>query len=876
MKKENKRCQWQRFRSVFTIGLILLTFFYSSLNGSSEPLSSNENTVRQVNKPQGFVAPGEGISTQTTGSTVIRTKVATNAPEAENLLSVDTQIVVRLAEGMSPDVVAGKIKAQVIRRGPLNYATLLLTGTMNKEQALERLRLEQGVLGAEENQRRHTSSMVISESGQYTKQWSMNVTGVPEAWATGATGQGITIAIVDTGVDLKHPDLQNNIVPGYNALTNSTTLGKNQDNNGHGTHVAGIAAAELNGIGIVGVAYKANIMPIKAMDKDGEGYDDAIAAGIVWAADHGAQIINLSLGSGREADVLTEAVAYAAGQGVLLIAAAGNYDPETGTNPGIDYPAADPNVLAITATDQKDQIADFSATGPEVALAAPGSGIISTWLNSTYAIAEGTSMSAPFVAGVAALIWSQHPDWSKQQVVQALETGVRDLGDKGRDQDYGYGLVDVALAVGITMPLKELPAPAKVDPRGATVTGGDGQTLATLTIPAKAITDLTDVTIRATNLPGPLPTGVSPLSTPLDIEWEGAALQKMLSFQVNDARISATALVGLYRWNGTRWLVAGGKSTIGQISLGTFIPGVYLAGTLLPQQTERIAGLDAVETAIQVAERAYPTGADTLILARNDNFPDALAGVPLAYKMQAPILLTPSSGLTPSLRNEITKLAPKTIYLLGGKVAIRPEIEVELQTNYVVKRLAGDTCFGTAEAIAEELGTSGKAVITNGNSFSDALVIASLAAQEGEPILLTDPIDLPKKTSEALKSLSITQTLIIGGVAVINEAITAQLPNPVRLSGWTSYDTEVAVLELYPPTGSTLYLATGENYPDALTGSALAAQSGSSIVLVPVSEPLPNNLVALLKAHKGKGLAVLGGSVALPAKVVANIRTLLE
>ena len=485
-------------------------------------------------------------------------------------------------------------------------------------------------------------------------------------------------------------------------------------------------------------------------------------------------------------------------------------------------------------------------------------------------------MAAPFVAGEAALIWSQHLAWSKLQVIQALETGVLDLGDKGRDPNYGYGLVDVALAVGFTMPLEKLSAPAKVDSRGATVTGGDNQTLASLTIPAKAITGLAGVTLRTTNLPGPLPTGVVPLSTPLEVEWEGTSLQKILSLQVNDQRISGTNPVGLYRWSGTRWIVAGGKSAIGQISLGTFMPGVYAAGTLFPQQTERIAGVDAVETAIQVAERAYPTGAETVILVRNDNFPDALAGVPLAYKLQAPILLTPSSGLTPAIRNELIKLAPKTVYLLGGKVAIGSGIQAELQTNYLVKRLAGDTCFGTAKAIAEELGTSGKAVIADGYSFSDALVIASWAAQQGEPILLTDPIDLPEETSKALKSLSITQTLIIGGRAVVSEAISARLPNPVRLSGWTSYDTEAAVLALYPPTGSSLYLATGENYPDALTGSALAAQSGSSVVLVPVSDPLPNNLVSLLKAQKGKGLVVLGGSVALPAKVVAKIRILLE
>ena len=805
-------------------------------------------------------------------------------PAADNLITAagpdqaqpPNQAVVRLAAGTDPGQVAAAVGGQIIRRGPLDYVTLALPAGEQEETALAQLRRLPGVLSAAENHRRRLQSVAVTDD-HYQEQWGLTKAGVPEAWNLGAAGQGITIAVVDTGVNINHPDLKNNIVAGYNAINQTGGLSAANDNNGHGTHVAGIAAAALNGSGIVGVAYQAKIMPVKAMDRDGEGYDDVIADGIVWAADHGARIINLSLGSGDRSQVLADAVSYAAGRGAIIVAASGNYDPAAQTDPGVTYPAADPQVLAVTATDSNDQVADFSATGPQVALAAPGVDIVSDWLSARYAAMDGTSMAAPFVSGEAALIWSLHPDWKRGQVIEAMEAGVRDLGPAGRDPQYGYGRVDVGLAVQLTNPPPVMAAPATVGRLGAKVTAQAAGTQAGLTVPAGALAGPAPVDVQPAALPQPLPDGVTALSVPVDVRWAGAAVQKILSLQIDDSRITADAAV-LYRWDGRRWLAVGGEGAAGRIRLGIFLPGVYAAGTPLPGNAAgpgRIYGRQATDTAIEISKQAYPLGADAVLLARDDNFPDALAGAPLAYKLQAPILLTPPGGLTAAVRAEIERLKPAAVYLLGGVKALAPSIQTELAAQYTVKRLAGPTAAGTAAAIAAELGTAGQAVVVNGDVFPDALVIGAQAARRGEPVLLTGAQSLPPETAQALAKFSITGTLVVGGEKVVGPGVFSALPLPARLAGLTQYDTTAAVLQAFPPLGRTVYLATGENYPDALTGAPLAAQTGTDIILVPPAAEVPAGIAAAVSAWRGKVPVVLGGPAALSPAVAESFRSLL-
>lgn len=214
-------------------------------------------------------------------------------------------------------------------------------------------------------------------------------------------GAGPVVAVVDTGVDLDHPDLAGKLLPGQSFVTGWETP---DDDNGHGTHCAGtIAAIQDNGVGIAGMSAGAKVLPVKVLGSDGSGSVADVAAGITWAANSGANIISLSLGGTSKSAALDEAIAFATGKGVLVIGAAGNAGSSRQS-----YPAASPGVLSVGATDIRDARASFSNYGPSwVEVAAPGVEILSTTPGGTYESFSGTSMSAPFVAGLAALMWEK-------------------------------------------------------------------------------------------------------------------------------------------------------------------------------------------------------------------------------------------------------------------------------------------------------------------------------------------------------------------------------------------------------------------------------------------------------------------------------------
>ncbi len=242
------------------------------------------------------------------------------------------------------------------------------------------------------------------------------------------------IAILDTGIDSNHPDLTNKMrrhsngaVYGYNTLNNTTNA---LDDNGHGTHCAGIAAAQINnGVGIAGVAgwnpsnpsaqSFIQLMPVKVLSSSGSGSLSGIANGITWAADNGAHVISMSLGGSSGSQTLANAITYAWNRGCLVVAAAGN-----GGSSSPSYPAYYPEVIAVAATDSSDRLASFSQYGSWVDIAAPGVAILSTIPNNRYASYDGTSMACPHVAGAAALIWAQYPNLTNQQLRQIIEQNV--------------------------------------------------------------------------------------------------------------------------------------------------------------------------------------------------------------------------------------------------------------------------------------------------------------------------------------------------------------------------------------------------------------------------------------------------------------------
>lgn len=317
----------------------------------------------------------------------------------------------------------------------------------------------------------------VKSDPMFEQQWGLIKVKAPQAWAR-STGRGVVVAVIDTGVDLTHPDLKGKLVRGVNLVDPSKPP---QDDHGHGTHVAGIiAAATRNGRGISAVAPDAKIMPVKVLDKSGGGTTEAIAKGIRYAADHGADVINMSLAEEAvignvstllgENDEMHAAIDHAWRKGVVIVVAAGN-----STVPLCSEPAAADNTICVGAVGPDDTRAYYSqgdATNMKSFVSAPGGAavtaspdgvgiggddpsvnILSTVGRGTgmdrnktgYASAAGTSMAAPHVAGVAALLLAQRR--SPSEVVKRILETAKDLGVPGRDPVYGYGLVDAATAV---------------------------------------------------------------------------------------------------------------------------------------------------------------------------------------------------------------------------------------------------------------------------------------------------------------------------------------------------------------------------------------------------------------------------------------------
>ena len=288
----------------------------------------------------------------------------------------------------------------------------------------------------------NAAAAVAKASGQNTfadvpalggNNWGADLVKAPEAWAKGYTGKGVVVAVLDTGVDYTHPDLKDNIwtnpnpgngkdgytndIHGWNFVDNNNDV---LDTFGHGTHVAGTIAGENNGFGVTGIAYDAKIMPVKVLDNSGAGNDATIVKGIDYAVDHGANVINLSLGGGNGDSSLQSAIQYASSKGVVVVMAAGN---DGGMTP--NYPAryAKNSGLAVGAVDQNKNMADFSTRAGFNQLAyvtAPGVNIYSTIPDNKYASYSGTSMATPHVAGVVALMLSANHNLTDSQVRQIV------------------------------------------------------------------------------------------------------------------------------------------------------------------------------------------------------------------------------------------------------------------------------------------------------------------------------------------------------------------------------------------------------------------------------------------------------------------------
>lgn len=270
----------------------------------------------------------------------------------------------------------------------------------------------------------------------------------PQGWDLATGSDSVTIAIIDTGVDYGHLDLASKLVAGYDFVNKDADP---QDDNGHGTHVAGIAAASSNnGTGIAGVSWGARIMPVKVLDSAGRGTYANTALGVLWAVDHGAQVINLSLGGTGPSSVLADAINYAHGQSVVIVAAAGN----TGAN-FVLYPARYPNVIAVAKTNNTNNW-DVSNYGPEIDLSAPGALIYSTVVGG-YDYKSGSSMSTGYVSGLAAILKGIGGNVSPDVIETQMESTALDIEFAGWDEYTGAGLIQMDAAILLALPPTSIP-----------------------------------------------------------------------------------------------------------------------------------------------------------------------------------------------------------------------------------------------------------------------------------------------------------------------------------------------------------------------------------------------------------------------------------
>ncbi|MDW8107822.1 MAG: S8 family peptidase, partial [Armatimonadota bacterium] len=347
---------------------------------------------------------------------------------------VPDELVVGLEQGEFPLTTLLIDWLGVIRASnpAINSLVLKLPPDVGMENVAEILRALPGVRYVEPNYIAY--AFATPNDPLFGQQYALTRIQAHLAWDIWQPQRTVYVAIIDTGVDLNHPDLVNKLrrhsngaVYGYNTLNNSTNA---QDDNGHGTHCAGIAAAEIhNSTGMAGVAAWnpavgnardfVQIMPVKVLSANGSGTLDAVARGITWAADNGAHILSLSLGAGSGAQQLQDAVNYAWNRGCLIVVAAGNSGSSAPT-----YPAYYANCIAVAATDSTDTLASFSQYGSWVDIAAPGVDILSTYPGNRYVRQSGTSMACPHVAGAAAVLWSHNPSLSNSQLRAALETNV--------------------------------------------------------------------------------------------------------------------------------------------------------------------------------------------------------------------------------------------------------------------------------------------------------------------------------------------------------------------------------------------------------------------------------------------------------------------
>lgn len=720
-------------------------------------------------------------------------------------------------------------------------------------------------------------------------QYSLDRMRVRDAWSL-STGGSNVIAVLDTGVQYDHPDLAGRLLTGYDFVNNDTDA---SDDNGHGTWVSGIIAANVNdGYGIAGVSWSDKILPVKIMNREGTGSTADLLAAITWSADQGADVINMSVGGFPYSQLMQDAVNDAFSKGAVLVGAAGNNRRQENF-----YPASFDNVINVSATQVDDEFSNWSSYGPKVDVSAPGSSVLTTncyvctyaghntWGSHTYI--SGTSFATPNVAGVVALMRAYNPGDTAQQIVDRLFSSVDDLGYPGWDNRYGRGRVNAYRAVGASVP-----GPGPVPDDGAEPNNtlaaaraiGLGGTINPSLHPAG------DVDIFAFDLPSPgrlevrvtgrVDTRAYPWNKsglPIDPIVElynasGALLQRVDNESEGGTELASVNVSGPTRIlvSITNWYANGNRSAYGLTT--TFVDAV----------PPTLAGVQPGSGAANVSHDGVTVTAD---------FSEPVIGVSVSsFQLIDPggnavsASVSYASGRA-SLRPS-SPLAAETTYTASLSSAITDAVgnpfaglAWTFTTGKAIHRLAGTDRYASAAAVSVAHFASGVPVvyIATGASFPDALAGGPAAKMGGGPLLLTAAGSLPASTAAELARLRPGRIVVLGGMGAVSNNVISQLGGytsggVTRLYGADRYATAAAISSATFPSGAGLvYIATGANYPDALAAGAAAARANAPILLTGTSS-LPGATAAELSRLHPSQIIVMGGTGAVGDNVVGQLR----
>ncbi len=717
----------------------------SAVNAIENASESQSSTSTEGEQQQGGVSSSAGSQdqSQVDGEVIVVFKDTAadglNTLSTQQHASLDT--VSNSCELVAQDENSSTVKAN-LRDG------------VSVDQAVDQLSTCDNVEIAQPNFRYHLLDTVDDPAAQYStsgtsmNQWGLYSVGAFDAWDTVKCQGSVTVAVVDTGINFDHEDLKNNIDTqhAYDVVTGSQLT--ENDTDGHGTHVAGIIAAEANnGLGVAGVSYNAKILPVNVFSLSSTGELGSSTADLVKAYDYldglidsgevkDLHVVNMSLG-GYETDsddeVLEKSIAELDSEGVVTVAAAGNGNGVTGYT-SASYPSDFEECVSVTSLDSDGLPSSFSDHNESKDIAAPGRSIWSTYrLNSSsYKSESGTSMASPMVAGAFALLYAENPDLDTSTAKQVIYDTATPLDDTGAYSDYGHGKLNVAAAVADPRVTSSLPA-SVMELQGSTRYDTMQQIVdeycKTASEQLSGALPSTVIVASGENFPDALSASAlaGAYSAPI-VLTSGDSLSDQAAQEISS--ISPSKII-----------IIGGSAAISS-NVESSISSIMPVGCSL----ERVFGSDRVGTSLAIYGNNRGSWGSTAILASADTFADALSAAPMAYASLSPVFLCSNGAISQETLDAISNGGFTKVIVVGGTAVIPDSTLLDIWNashNIGITRLAGSDRYKTSQAVASYATSNGilncsDVGFSSGQKAPDAQSAAPLMGMEKCPLLLVD------------------------------------------------------------------------------------------------------------------------------------------